>query len=49
MYYDPLKLISKLGAKHIKDWEHLEEFRRSLCDVAVSQQLLECRLTKDIA
>ena len=36
VYYDPLKLISKLGAKHIKDWEHLEEFRRSLCDVAGS-------------
>ena len=36
VYYDPLKLISKLGAKHIKDREHLEEFRRSLCDVASS-------------
>ena len=36
VYYDPLKLISKLGAKHIKDWDHLEEFRRSLCDVANS-------------
>jgi len=36
VYYDPLKLISKLGAKHIKDREHLEEFRTSLCDVAGS-------------
>lgn len=36
VYYDPLKLISKLGAKHVKDREHLEEFRRSLCDVAGS-------------
>jgi len=36
VYYDPHKLISKLGAKHIKDREHLEEFRTSLCDVAGS-------------
>ncbi len=36
VYYDPLKLITKLGAKHIKDREHLEEFRTSLCDVAGS-------------
>nr|ASC60202.1 RNA polymerase [Piper chlorosis virus] len=34
VYYDPLKLISKLGCKHIKDWEHLGEFRISLCDVS---------------
>lgn len=33
MYYDPLKLISKLGCKHIRDEVHLEELRRSLCDV----------------
>lgn len=36
VYYDPLKLISKLGAKHIKDYDHLEELRVSLCDVACS-------------
>jgi len=33
VYYDQLKLISKLGCKHIKDYDHLEEFRVSLCDV----------------
>jgi hypothetical protein len=33
VYYDPLKLISKLGCKHIRDEVHLEELRRSLCDV----------------
>lgn len=31
--YDPLKMISKLGAKNIKDYDHLEEFRVSLFDV----------------
>ena len=31
VYYDPLKLISKLGCKHIRDEVHLEELRRSLC------------------
>nr|AZF99047.1 orf2 [Ullucus tobamovirus 1] len=36
VYYDPLKLISKLGCKHITDWDHLEEFRVSLSDVCVS-------------
>jgi len=34
VYPDPLKLIGKLGAKNITDWDHLEEFRVSLCDVA---------------
>lgn len=34
VYPDPLKLIGKLGAKNIADWDHLEEFRISLCDVA---------------
>ena len=37
VYYDPLKLISKLCAKHIKNREHLEEFRTSLCDVSQSR------------
>ena len=36
VYVDPLKLISKLGAKHITNYEHLEEFRISLVDVAKS-------------
>lgn len=36
VYYDPLKLISKLGCKHIQDYDHLEEFRVSLHDVAKS-------------
>lgn len=36
VYYDPLKLISKLGNKAIKDWVHLEEFRVSLSDVCKS-------------
>nr|WGL40997.1 54 KDa protein [Odontoglossum ringspot virus] len=36
VYYDPLKLISKLGCKHIKSLDHLEEFRISLCDVSSS-------------
>lgn len=36
VYCDPLKLISKLGAKHIKDFDALEEFRVSLCDVSKS-------------
>jgi uncharacterized protein YodC (DUF2158 family) len=36
VYYDPLKLISKLGCKHIKDLDHLEEFRVSLADVSSS-------------
>jgi hypothetical protein len=36
VYYDPLKLISKLGCKHIKDFDHLEEFRVSLADVTSS-------------
>ena len=34
VYPDPLKLIGKLGAKNITDWDHLEEFRVSLCDVS---------------
>jgi len=34
IYPDPLKLISKLGAKSIKDWNHLEETRVSLMDNA---------------
>lgn len=36
VYVDPLKVISKLGAKHIKDWDHLEEFRVSMEDVCKS-------------
>jgi len=36
VYVDPLKIISKLGAKHITDREHLEEFRVSLADVSKS-------------
>lgn len=31
---DPLKIITKLGCKAIKDWDHLEEFRVSLFDMA---------------
>lgn len=34
VYPDPLKIIGKLGAKNITDWNHLEEFRVSLCDVS---------------
>lgn len=30
---DPLKIITKLGEKTIRDWEHLEEFRVSLFDL----------------
>lgn len=30
---DPLKIITKLGAKDIKDWDHLEEVRESLFDI----------------
>lgn len=33
VYPDPLKLITKLGNKSIKDYDHLEEFRISLFDV----------------
>ena len=36
VYPDPLKLIGKLGAKNITDWNHLEEFRISLMDVSRS-------------
>ena len=36
VYPDPLKLIGKLGAKNIMDWNHLEEFRVSLMDVSKS-------------
>lgn len=36
VYYDPLKLISKLGNKSILDYDHLEEFRVSLWDVSKS-------------
>lgn len=34
VYPDPLKLISKLGNKSVESYEHLEEFRISLMDVA---------------
>lgn len=36
VYYDPVKLISKLGIKHLRDEDHLEEFRTSLFDVAAN-------------
>ena len=34
VYPDPLKLISKLGNKSLESYDHLEEFRISLMDVA---------------
>jgi hypothetical protein len=33
VYYDPVKLVSKLGIKHLRDKEHMQEFRTSLADV----------------
>lgn len=30
---DPLKLVSKLGRKDLKNFEHIEEYRVSLCDL----------------
>ena len=36
VYPDPLKLISKLGNKSLVGYEHVEEFRISLLDVAHS-------------
>lgn len=34
VFPDPLKLVGKLGIKALTSWEHCEEFRTSLCDVA---------------